>query len=216
MTRVRKSKVEPENLSISYRNDNVYGELLKNQDDKCYLCERIVSTNYQIDHLKSKNNFPNLEKNWKNLFLTCDYCNQKKSNNFDNILNPEDYDIEKIIKHSNEFFNKKVIFSSGENSDEIEETIRLLSKLFNGNNGLRNKKEERFYDEFIQKFNIFLKIINDYLSISKEEYRNKIENELNIKSEFLGFKYTIIMENQTLKQDFGHLIIWNKSTKTLN
>ena len=77
-----------------------------------------------------------------------------------------------------------------------------MNLLFNGKLSYRNCREQRFYDEFIQKMNFFSYVVDEYMSGKKEQ--------LDIRSEYLGFKYAIIHSNDLLKHDFGDMTIWNK------
>lgn len=83
--------------------------------------------------------------------------------------------------------------------------------MFNGQKMIgRNFKEERFYQEYLRKINVFLSVINQYLSGAQDKYRTVIIEQLNNKSELLGFKYDIIRKNRILNQDFGAYVVWNK------
>ena len=87
---------------------------------------------------------------------------------------------------------------------------KLLNLLFNGKLSYRNCREQRFYDEFIQKMNFFSYVVDEYMSGEKEYYYPVIKEQLDIRSEYLGFKYAIIHSNDLLKHDFGDMTIWNK------
>ncbi len=211
MIRVRKSNIAPDALVQGYNADGVCEQLLADQDDKCYLCERRLKTNYQVEHLASqKNTDPQYVNDWNNLFVACEYCNRKKSDSYDHILSPFKYNLEDIIRHQVSFMQKIVEFESDDKSREVEETIQLLSLLFNGKLSFRNLREQRFYDEFVRKLNSFQAMIDKYLRGEREEYRQAIIEQLDIRSEYLGFKYTIIMENAVLKQDFAVYVQWNR------
>ena len=88
-------------------------------------------------------------------------------------------------------------------------TVDLLSRLFNGGK-IRNLKEQRFYDTFLYKFNVFSQLVDDYLSNKTDKSREMLESQLNIDSEYLGFKYTIIKQNALLDKEFGKMVVWNK------
>lgn len=80
MIRIRKSSIVPTELSTKgYGANSVQAAILVDQDDKCYLCERKRSTDFQVEHLQSRENCPKKENCWDNLFIACGYCNQKKS-----------------------------------------------------------------------------------------------------------------------------------------
>ena len=54
MIRVRKSSVAPAELAQKgYGADSVQAAILADQDDKCYLCERKRSTDFQVEHLQN-------------------------------------------------------------------------------------------------------------------------------------------------------------------
>lgn len=168
-------------------------------------------TNYQVDHLQSRKVAVDLTKSWINLFIACEYCNGRKSATWNDILNPADHNVEDIIEHANDFLAKTVSFSSEDYSTPVAQTIELLTRLFNGQKMIgRNFKEERFYQEYLRKINVFLSVINQYLSGAQDKYRTVIIEQLNNKSELLGFKYDIIRKNRILYQDFGAYVVWNK------
>jgi uncharacterized protein (TIGR02646 family) len=210
MIRIKKSISGPSALQTNYNHQDVCKQLLKDQNDKCYICEQRVVTDYQVDHLQSQHHYPELKQEWANLFIACSYCNGRKSDQYDAILNPSHHNIEEIIIHDNDFVNKKVLFSSTDSSLGVNKTMELLSQLFNGKKDIgRNFKEKRFYEEFLMKISLFHKIVNEYIS-GNLTYREAIDEELREESEFLGFKYNIIKNNRILNEDFGHLIVWNK------
>ena len=170
MIRICKNADKPQTLDKSYNTDEVCKQLLMDQNDKCYLCERRLTTDYQVEHFKSQANNGDLKQTWENLFVACGYCNNKKSNKYDDILDPTQYDIETIIEHSNDFVNQKAIFDSDNRTSEVLSTIKLLNLLFNGKLSYRNCREQRFYDEFIQKMNFFSKSIRIFHYVRRRIY----------------------------------------------
>lgn len=186
-------------------------QILLDQHDKCYLCERICSTDFEIEHHHSQVNYPEDTNVWDNLFLSCSYCNGKKHHYFDGILHPSSENIEDLIEHQNDFLDKKVIFTPLTNSDAVRQTSELLLRIFNGTEqGLRKIREERFYEYFLLKINHFLSLVSAYLDGELNKH-NAIIDELAIDNEFLGFKYWIIKDNPRLYNDFGIHTIFNKS-----
>ena len=72
MIRVRKRKVAPEELATKgYTDDAVKRAILEDQDDKCYICERKVTTDYQVEHLASQNAYAAGVNEWENLYIAC-------------------------------------------------------------------------------------------------------------------------------------------------
>ena len=210
MIQLQKTTTAPASLANKkrYDDDDVKDLLAEDQYNKCYICERQRTTDFQIEHLHSQEHYPNERYNWDNLFFACSYCNTKKSSHFDNIVNPTKEAIEeKIVQTLN--YNK-ADFTTNDTSETIQQTIELLNRIFNGKNRMRDFKEERFFEEFLRKMNKFKQAINDYLSTPTPETKQVIKELLSIKEEFLGFKYWIIKNNPTLFREFSNNIIWNK------
>lgn len=213
MIRIYKHPIVPSSLLLrkSWNEEDVIGQLQSDQNCKCYICERIQVTDFQVEHHRSRTNHPTLTFEWSNLFWASSYCNAKKSSSFDNLLNPVENNIEDIIHQSFDFLNSKAVFSNTEAETEgTEETIAFLTRVFNGTNGLRTIREQRLYDYAISKITSFQKMVINWLSNSNDETQNAIIEELDIKSEFLGFKYWIIKSNETLFSTFRDYIRWHK------
>jgi len=210
MIRICKTADRPQTLDKSYRADEVCKQLLRDQNDKCYLCERHLTTDYQVEHFKSQANSEGLKQAWENLFVACGYCNSRKSDKYDDILDPTCCDIEAVIEHSNDFAKQKALFNSDDTAPETLSTIQLLNVLFNGRLPYRNVREQRFYEEFLQKMNVFSNAVDHYMSGKKEEFYPVIKEQLDIRSEYLGFKYAIVHGNKLLERDFGTMTVWNK------
>ena len=212
MIQLQKTTTAPASLA---NKDKYYGEdvidlLAKDHYDKCYICERQLTTDFQVEHLHSQEHYPDEKYNWENLFFVCSYCNGKKSANFDGIVNPTKEAIEEKIVQKLNYRDNKADFIRNDTSKAIEQTIILLKRIFNGKNAIRKVREEKFFKEFISKMNNFEKAINDYLSAPTPETKEVIRELLSIEQEFLGFKYWIIKNNPTLFREFSNNIIWNK------
>jgi hypothetical protein len=151
MIRVSKSNPAPAPLlragNTEHNHQEVQQQLIADQNGKCYLCERICITDYQIEHLKSEHHHPELECNWTNLFLSCSYCNGKKLDNYDDILDPSINDVESMIACDHNISKKKIVFHPVAGvTPAINQTIQLLERVFNGKSSMRVVKEERFYE----------------------------------------------------------------------
>ena len=212
MIRVRKNDTAPEELaSKGYKDDAVKYAILLDQDDKCYICERRVTTDYEVEHLASRKNYVEGVNEWGNLFIACNYCNDKKKNSFDDIKRPDTYNVEDEIVHSVDLLNERVNFSTNSNDPGVVKTVKLLDRMFNGTNPpKRVLMETRFYNQFKLAYNNFQRVVHNYLASNSAETRQVIEELLGQESIYLAFKYAIVMENETLRQDFGRLVIWNK------
>lgn len=185
-------------------------QLLADQHDKCYICERNRDTDYEIEHHKSQTNYPDLIQEWNNLFLGCGYCNRKKSSSFDNTLNPSICNIEDEIEQRIDFSSKKALFNSINNDAQHNETIALLDRIFNGTKRVRTFKEERFFEHVLSVINRFQDIIYKYLESPNNDTEKAVKDELAIDKEMLGFKYRIIRDTPNLNRAFAQDVIWNK------
>ena len=212
MIQLQKTTTAPASLANKdkYDGEDVIDLLAKDHYDKCYICERQLTTDFQVEHLHSQKHYPDEKYNWENLFFVCSYCNGKKSANFDGIVNPTKEAIEEKIVQKLNYRDNKADFIRNDTSKAIEQTIILLKRIFNGKNAIRKVREEKFFKEFISKMNNFEKAINDYLSAPTSETKEVVRELLSIEQEFLGFKYWIIKNNPTLFREFSNNIIWNK------
>ena len=213
MIKVSKSEDVPESLSTTkaYDGEDVKRQLFKDQNSKCYLCERHLTTDFEIEHFKSKDNYSQLIQDWNNLLLSCRYCNGKKLNHFDNLLNPLTENIEEEIKQEVDFTNKKAKFTFIHDETEAgKQLIELLQRLFNGSKSIRTLREEKFFNYFISDINRFQETVNNYLLKPTPQTENEVRIALGIDKEFLGFKYWIIKSNSTLNSKFSKDIVWNK------
>lgn len=99
MIRVHKRKDAPSTLNLrGYKDDEVKKALLEDQHEKCYLCERKMTTDYEVEHLVSQKGDESKINEWNNLFVACNYCNDRKKNNYDDIPLPNGMDFEDIIQ----------------------------------------------------------------------------------------------------------------------
>lgn len=213
MIREKKSTNTPTSLSSSKRYDgeDVKKQLMADQHEKCYICERKLTTDFEIEHLKSQSKYPDLVQEWANLFLACRYCNEKKSDSFDDNVDPLVTNVEEEISQRIDFGQNKAVFATSVADVQHDNTVRMLNLFYNGKGGkkLRNLKEERFFNYAKQKVIGFMKMVNDYLVNPTESNRNIVAEELDIDKELLGFKYWIIRD-YNLNEIFKNHIIWNK------
>ena len=214
MIREVKSPVSPSSLSAHKRYDgpDVVDQLFADHHGKCYLCELKAKQHYEVEHLKSKENFPGLEYEWSNLLLSDGYCNGKKSKSFDNILNPNVHNIEDVIEQRIDSINRKALFQTSNTSIEAQKTVELLNRLYNGTYApkLRTKREDKFYKEVERVINAFNITLFNYQFNTNPQTEKAIRDELAIDKELLGFKYWIIKDKPELFAVFENDIKWNK------
>lgn len=213
MIREKKSMTAPVSLSSSKRYDgeDVKKQLMADQHEKCYICERTLMTDFEIEHLKSQSNYPELAQEWTNLFIACGYCNRKKSDSFDDNVDPLVTNVEEDISQRIDFEQNKAVFDTAISDKQHENTVEMLNLFYNGKGRMkpRNLKEERFFNYAKQKVIGFMRMVNDYIVTPTDRNKNIVAEELSIDRELLGFKYWIICDNH-LDSDFKNNIIWNK------
>ena len=209
MIKIRKS-AEPQELAQNgYSCDAVKHVLISDTDEKCYICERSRDTDFEVEHLKSRRYYPELENDWSNLYAACSYCNKKKGHYHDGMLNPDRCDVEDIIDHKVDLMKEKAVFSSKDGRDSVNSTIKLLTKVFNGTGKPRRELEKLFWGHFKKEYNDFIAVVNDYLA-GNQNAEEDIRELLDIREEFLAFKYYVIKSNPILSQVFCNEVIWNK------
>ncbi|MCK4945026.1 MAG: HNH endonuclease [Alphaproteobacteria bacterium] len=71
--------------SRNYKDSENKNALRQASDDKCMYCEsRISHVDFgQVEHIKPKSKYSELEFDWENLGYVCAKCNNKKSDSFD-------------------------------------------------------------------------------------------------------------------------------------
>lgn len=214
MIREYKSEKAPASLSNRTRYDgpDVVKQLFADHHGKCYLCELKAEQHYEIEHIKCQQNFGHLTYEWTNLLLTDGYCNGKKLSAYDDILNPNECNIEEIIEQRIDSGNRVAIFTSLDTSQATQSTIALLKRIYNGTHfpKLRNWREDVFYKNVECIYNAFVKTVLDYLTNVNPQTEQLVRDELAIDKELLGFKYWVIMDNPQLRQVFAEDIKWNK------
>lgn len=203
MIRVVKNSQAPKSLTTthSYDREDVKRQLIADQSRKCYLCERTLVTDFEIEHLDSNAD----RQEWSNLFLACRYCNGKKQNNYDDILNPATNNIEALIRQ--EIVGNKATFTS---LGCANSTVNLLNSIHNGISRVRNIKEEQFFEYVKGQVNSFSALVLKYCLDKTVHNRTAVAEELEKTKEFLGFKYWIICSNSELEAEFATEIVWNK------
>lgn len=210
MIRVFKTEKIPESLQKSncnhYDRQDVQNALVADQYRKCYLCEQDTHHSFEIEHLKPQADYPELKFKWENLFLACPYCNGRKPNSA-LILDPTENNIENIIEQRIE--GKEIIFKSQVKDKATQQTIKLLSKLFNGESGLRDVKCQQLFKDVEQEITCFFELLVYYKTNPTDENRDALIDSLKINKEFLGFKYWIINDFGFI-EEFRDEVIWNK------
>lgn len=211
MIKVYKRTMAPDALATKgYKCDEVKAAILEDQHDKCYLCERKVTTDYQVEHLASQKNNADKINNWENLFIACNYCNDRKKHYYDDIPLPSSQIFEEEIVQTVSKDSKKATFTPRDNNNQSMVRLSvLLDKLYNGKGKLRNLMEERFWNEFLALYTAFMKRLADYQLDPSPENKHLVEEELDLSAPILGFKYSVIKSNPKLWETFSACCKWS-------
>ena len=212
MIRVYKRHEAPKALqSHDYNHDDVKRALLDDHNEKCYLCERKLTTDYQVEHLVSQKGDMSKINEWENLFVACNYCNDRKKNNYDDIPLPDSMDFEDVIQQRCDVESKRAIFQTSEDDQRVKKLVTLLEKLYNGKiTGKRNLMEERFWNMFVDSYAGFLDRLHAYIENRNKDTYQLVVDDLHQNASILGFKYNFIKHNTDLFNSFKDEMMWNK------
>ena len=211
MIKVYKRETAPAELATKgYKCDEVKATILEDQHDKCYLCERKVTTDYQVEHLASQKNNADKINDWDNLFMACNYCNDRKKHYYDDIPLPSSQIFEEEIVQAVSKDSKKATFTPLDiNNQSMVKLSELLDKLYNGKEKTRNLMENRFWKEFLELYTAFLRRLADYQQTPSLDNKHLVEEELNHSAPILGFKYSVIKNNPKLWETFSACCKWS-------
>lgn len=210
MIRVRKSEAPEELATKGYTCDEVKQVLLDDQYEKCYLCERHTDLDYEVEHLESQHGATDKINKWDNLFLACNYCNDRKKNHYDDIPSPASENWEELIEMKMSNDGTQIEFVANSKNSSVLHLTELLKKLHNGKGSMRDLKERRFWKLLRDSYSDFLRHINAYLDNPNADTRHLVEKDLNIQSEYLGLKYGFVKSNPQLYSDFSSCMTWNR------
>lgn len=211
MIKLFKSEKAPDRLAeVGYNCDEVKQAILDDQKDKCYICERKVTTDYQVEHLASRSHHLEKENEWENLFIACNYCNDRKKHFYDDIPLPNQVEFENVISQNVDLKTQKAVFVVSGTDPQMLKLKDLLVKLFNGKGFCRNLMESRFWNQFMSVYRNFLRRIATYKVNPTEENKQIVIEELSIEQPALGFKYAFIKGDAELWSVFKDYCKWNK------
>lgn len=71
----------PSPASVNWKDQTQKEIIKKDFFEICYVCERYVPIDYEIDHFFPQNKFSDRENDWGNLYFSCQKCNKIKPKN---------------------------------------------------------------------------------------------------------------------------------------
>jgi uncharacterized protein (TIGR02646 family) len=193
-----------------YTSGPVY-EILKNDfNEKCYICEdKAAKRGIEIEHLHAHQGNPALKYDWNNLFFSCHHCNRLKNANFNEIIDCTKTDPENYINlEISADMKTVVIIAKITDAPGVDETIRLLERVYNGETKpiMRDECIELRNDirETVCKFTDLLTChVSETDTGLKSAFADSIKKSISRKSPFAAFKRGIIRRTPSLFSEFG-------------
>lgn len=198
MVKINRSPL-PAGQTIARESDYTDGplyETLKNDfHEKCYICEdRAAKRGIEIDHRIAHKGDSKLKYNWNNLFFSCHHCNRLKNACFNSIIDCTQIDPEDYMSVSIENGIKTIILITKlKDEQHIDETIRLLNRVYNGENMPIMRDEcidlRKDIQETVREFN---DLLESYDTETDTEFKNaltvSIKEHISRQSTFAAFK----------------------------
>lgn len=202
-------KEEKAKSSGSYRKDEVWDALKLVFNNKCYICENSKVTSYNIEHFRPHKDINlDLKFSWENLFLSCAHCNNIKLHNYDNILDCTKVEVDEIIvfrKNGHLAWEESIDIVPLEHGEEIDETVELLRKVYNGTTEMKKLECLNMRKELRIELSKFVDILNEYWEAdgeAKEDAKFLIIKNLKSSSPFAAFKRWMIRDNKEKLSEF--------------
>ncbi|SFV67649.1 Protein containing HNH endonuclease domain [hydrothermal vent metagenome] len=201
-------------IFTKYNEENVAKSLKLDFNKKCYLCEE-VTRHFEVDHFYPQTSYFHLINDYSNLFYCCQKCNKVKPKKIntcsDNeVLNCCEVNVEVYIKLKLNIKECKIevtqILSDKILDTKITNTIKLLNRIYNGEDSASNSCED-LRDEITEAVASFRKKLDKYRKTKlKRAIIEEIKEDLDKSSSYSTFKRWIIRDNEALKNEFQQYI----------
>jgi uncharacterized protein (TIGR02646 family) len=203
-------EIEKAKANGDYKCENVLERLKNDFKNKCYICEYKEPTAINVEHFRPHKGDVDLKFDWNNLFWSCSHCNNTKLANYQNILNctKNTDDVENKLKYIfKPFPYEQVQIIELDSSPETIMTRDLLLAVYNGTTKLKTIESANLRNKLLEGIMDFQKYLCEYFRDTnsqedKEYFLIKIRGHINRGSSFTAFKRWIILENETLKNEF--------------
>lgn len=218
MVFLEKSQPAPDCLSIEktkvngdYKCYDVLERIKADFKNKCYICEYKEPIAINVEHFRPHEGNNDLKFDWNNLFWSCSHCNNTKLAKYKNILNCTDltnYVGIKIKYIFKPFPYEKVIIEPLVNVPEVIETKNLLEAVYNGTTKLKTIESANLRNKLLDEIKDFQNYLCEYFRDTnsdedREYFLIRIRGHLDRASNFTAFKRWIILENETLYENFA-------------
>lgn len=205
MYNVNRSFPAPESLekekskaSGKYNCEDVLERLVEDFFNKCYICEEKEISSINVEHLKPHKGDKEKKFQWENLFLACSHCNNTKLDDENEILdctNPNHKIYDWIEYNFTSFPKAKVELKALNNIEMVNNTIKLLDKVYNGSTINKKLEAKNIKKKIMREIQNFEEVIIKYNSNPSTENIEIIKEMLSKKSAFSSFKRWIIKNN---------------------
>lgn len=164
---------------------------------------------YNIEHFRPhKDKDMDLKFDFDNMLLACAHCNNTKLGKYENLLDCSKIDIDELIafrKIGNFSWDEEIRIISLEHTKEIDETVELLNKVYNGETPIKKIECLNIRKELRTELINFMDLINEYYESEgedKEDARCAISRQLKSSSSFTAFKRWVIRDNKKNLSEF--------------
>lgn len=209
MVKVERSSPAPASLAVektkangSYNEPDVVETLVRDFNNKCYICELDQLQDPQVEHLRPHFNGKYIDRkfDWNNLFWSCSHCNGVKNKRIydENIIDCCTSDPEKRIYFR--LHNGKIDVTAIDSTDyDAEITAKLVTEVFStANTGMRVYKSDLRFKELNKEMNKFYNALDEIAKNPKSSFaQNKLRALIRKESRFAAFKRCYIREYQT-------------------
>lgn len=183
-----------------YNKADVVDRLIKDFNDKCYICELDKLQDPQVEHLRPHFNGENkdLKFDWNNLFLACGHCNGvKNQRKYDNhIIDCCVSDPEERIYFRLHNGNTEIVPIESQDYD-AKMTAELVTEVFNmKNSGMRVYKSDLRFRELNKEMNKLYDTLDELGDNSNSVFAlKKLKALIRRESRFAAFKRCYIKEH---------------------
>ncbi|OUS00297.1 hypothetical protein A9Q84_00155 [Halobacteriovorax marinus] len=183
--------------------------LIINFHKKCYICENIDSTSYEIEHFHSKL-IVGMKYNWNNLLLSCAHCNStKKRKPIISIINCTDFtDPDPITELKFDYMpipRKKVEVTTLSSNPKTLETVLLLNRVFTGGTSTQKEEARALADLIRSEIRKLLNALEEYYeaigTTEEAHFRSRVLVIMSSNRPFTGIKYSYL-KGQDILSDF--------------
>jgi len=191
---------------FKYNDVDIKDKIRNDFFELCYICEEYVPVDFQIDHFFPKNNFPELENDWNNLFFCCPKCNEERPRDINTagkeVLNNCKDDVEKKIGLKFEKIKTGTRIQITPNAKDIKtkNTVKLLNRIYNGIGAPdKNKRSHIYRREAIEKKIVEFEVSLEKYRKNEDLFEDIIKDRLSKKpttgnNMYVSFKRQIIRE----------------------